>query len=81
MFGVDAGIILSCVLGVARKIKVDAGMVRVGREHCSHVREHLFAFAVRKYFSELNHFQTSLKKVEVFGFDLMQVDFFHWYAP
>ena len=26
----------------------------VGREHCSHVHEHLFAFAVRKYCSELN---------------------------
>ena len=27
---------------------------RVGRERCSHVHEHLFAFTVRKYCSELN---------------------------
>ena len=27
---------------------------KVGREHCSHVREHLFTFTVRKYCSESN---------------------------
>ena len=27
---------------------------RVGREHCSHVHEHLFTFTVRKFCSEMN---------------------------
>ena len=45
--------------GFAERVKLYgmlAGFVvhRVGREHCSHVREHLFAFTVHKYCSESN---------------------------
>ena len=43
----------------------DEVLTRVGREHCSHVHEHLFAFTVRTYRSELNtpreHFFISQK--------------------
>ena len=34
------------------------GMPRVVCEHCSHVREHVFAFAVHKYCSESNKVRT-----------------------
>ena len=31
------------------RLKVWSCRIRVGREHCSHVREHLFTFTVRKH--------------------------------